>query len=544
MAGNTDREPASDPSQDDDLDSLFGGGDDDDDDDSLFGAGDDDCPSLFTEDAAPSGPSIKLRGSESEAALLKPHSNQPEAANPSFQLTLATPSSAKPNNTELTLPLTLPQRPAPNEYSELTLPTVPDPANADLLRLEGHTSGDPVVSNFTHTSDIIAPLAAAPNLTTDNAALEAMLLDMWNSLENGEEMVNTPSEISILDSSQYSGETSLGLDDGSDITLDQIPGFRYANLSTTRDLRLPRRIDHSLEEAEVLVPYLTLSRNAKMPEFYQALQLDAVTGKRLRDEMRDYITASPFAILLEKRGSDQMTTKKALTDAAFYMLVNETWGMKWFGPSCETARARTLFWPANSTLILVNFVRLLNRVLINAGSHSRIANRYLETNGGPYSTLEVTPSRSPSVAPPPVYGTTGSSVTRLPVQQSNPLLDSLVTSAMNAKRKRSCSAVNPAYEVEIPDDAKLNYRVCVRDVADGGELGSPATYQHGNMDTTLGVYSYLKKMLEAGGHRPIFEILTPAGVIRIDSEAEWDRAVVSIYNRRRSGGQVEVDIWV
>jgi hypothetical protein len=192
----------------------------------------------------------------------------------------------------------------------------------------------------------------------------------------------------------------------------------------------------------------------------------------------------------------------------------------------------------------VNFVRLLNRVLINAGSHSRIANRHLETQGGPHNAPEVASSRSPSVAPPPVYGTTGSSVTPLPAQQSNPLLDSLVTSAMSAKRKRSYSAVNPTYEVEVPDDAKLNYRVCVRDVADGGELGSPATYQHGNIDTTLGVYSYLKKTLEAGGHQPTFEILTPAGVMRIGSEAEWDRAVVSIYNRRRSGGQVEVDIWV
>jgi hypothetical protein len=192
----------------------------------------------------------------------------------------------------------------------------------------------------------------------------------------------------------------------------------------------------------------------------------------------------------------------------------------------------------------VNFVRLLNKVLITGMTYSRIANKHSEAPSGLHNIAGVTTSRSPSVVPPPVYGTTGSSVTRLTVQQSNPLLDSLVTSAINAKRKRSYSAVNSTYEVDIPDDAKLLYRVCVRDVADDSELSSPAVYRHGNIDTTMGVYSYLKNMLEARGHQPIFEILTPAGVKRIDSEAEWDQAVVSVYNRRRSGGQVEVDIWV
>jgi hypothetical protein len=260
MADNTDREPASDHSQDDDLESLFGGGDDDV--DSLFGGGDDDCPSIFTEDAAPSDPSIELRESEGEATLLTPRSSPPEAANPSFQLMLPTPFSPKPCSAEFALPLTLPQRPAPKEYPELMFPTVPDPADAPLSRSEGHTSGDPVVStqNFTRTSDTVTPLTAAPSLEPDDAALEAMLLEMWDSFENGEEMVNIPSETSTVDSSQRGVETSRGCDDESGLALDQIPGFRYANMSTTRDLRLPRRIDHSLEAAESLVPYLTLCK--------------------------------------------------------------------------------------------------------------------------------------------------------------------------------------------------------------------------------------------------------------------------------------------
>ncbi|KAK4456152.1 hypothetical protein QBC34DRAFT_389097 [Podospora aff. communis PSN243] len=459
---------------------------------------------------------------------------------------LPTLSSPQPSNTELALPLTLPQRLAPKEYPEFMFPTVPDPPDAPLSRLEGHTSGDPVVStqNFAHTSETLTPLTAAQSLAPDDAALEAMLVGMWDSFEDGEEMVNTPSETSTVDSLQHGIETSRGSDDGLTLTLDQIPGFRYANLSTTRDLRLPRRIDHSLQVAESLVPYLTLSRNAKVADFFQALELDPVLGKRLRDETKEFVKSSPFAFLFEKRGCDQLANKKALTDAAFHMLANEGWGTKWFGPDCETTQTRTLFWPANSTLILLNFVRLLNKIVTTGMTCARAANRHSEARGGTQKTPEATPSRSPSVVSPPVYGTTGSSVTRLTAQQSNPLLDSLVTSAMNAKRKRSYSAVNPTYEVEIPDDAKLSYRVCVRDVADGTELSLPATYRHGSIDTTVGVYSYLKNTLEAGGHQPVFEILTPAGVRKINSEAEWDQAVTSVYNRRRSGGQVEVDIWV
>jgi hypothetical protein len=94
-----------------------------------------------------------------------------------------------------------------------------------------------------------------------------------------------------------------------------------------------------------------VARNAKVADFYQALELNAVIGKRLRDETRDYVKSSPFAFLFEKRGWDQLATKTALTDAAFYMLVNEGWGTKWFGPDCETTQTRTLFWPANSTLL-------------------------------------------------------------------------------------------------------------------------------------------------------------------------------------------------
>jgi len=64
-----------------------------------------------------------------------------------------------------------------------------------------------------------------------------------------------------------------------------------------------------------------------------------------------YLETSPFSVLVEeKRGGDILATKKTLTNAAFHILVSEGWGTKWFGPSCETALNRRLFWAADSTL--------------------------------------------------------------------------------------------------------------------------------------------------------------------------------------------------
>jgi len=212
--------------------------------------------------------------------------------------------------------------------------------------------------------------------------------------------------------------------------------------------------------------------------------------------------------------------------------------------------------------LLVHFVRLLNKVIY----HTRQVRCRNERAAGdrPASTQASTPSRSssvftpsvydtsgrsasvstPSVSTPSVYGTTGSAVTRLSTQDSRPLLDSLVKTVVSTKRKRPYSVANPTYELEVPNDAKLTYCVYTRDQTDGSELGPPATYRHNDSAITHGVFSYLKGSLEAAGHSPVFEILTPYGVRTINSEEDWDQAVVSIYNRRRSGAQVEVDIFV
>jgi hypothetical protein len=115
---------------------------------------------------------------------------------------------------------------------------------------------------------------------------------------------------------------------------------------------------------------------------------------------------------------------------------------------------------------------------------------------------------------------------------------------MTKKRKRSDDDSDTAYQLEIPDDAKLTYHIYVKDKVDNTDLSPPAVYRHSDDMITRGAFSYLKSSLEAAGHLPTFEILTPNGRRIICNESEWEQAVVAIYNRRRSGGSVEIDIYI
>jgi hypothetical protein len=59
-----------------------------------------------------------------------------------------------------------------------------------------------------------------------------------------------------------------------------------------------------------------------------------------------------------------------------------------------------------------------------------------------------------------------------------------------------------------------------------------------------GAFSSLKAAFEAAGQDPVYRIHTPFDTKTVTSEEEWDRAVLAIYNARRSGGVVEVDILI
>ena len=105
-------------------------------------------------------------------------------------------------------------------------------------------------------------------------------------------------------------------------------------------------------------------------------------------------------------------------------------------------------------------------------------------------------------------------------------------------------------ELEIPANAKLTYHVYVKDKTDGSDLAPPATYRHTDAVMAHGsgggaAFSSLRAAFEAAGHEePILEIQTPFGRRTIASEQDWEHAVLTIYNVRRSGGVVEVDVFV
>ena len=132
---------------------------------------------------------------------------------------------------------------------------------------------------------------------------------------------------------------------------------------------------------------------------------------------------------------------------------------------------------------------------------------------------------------------------------SRVLFDSVVKNVVNTKKRKqpdndSNTSTIPTFELEVPDNARLTYHVYIRDRADGFELSPPAVYRHTDSIIANGAFTYLKESFEAHGHSPAFEILTPYGIRSVSSESDWDQAVIAIYNRRRSGGQVEVDVFL
>lgn len=340
------------------------------------------------------------------------------------------------------------------------------------------------------------------------------------------------------------------------IALTKVPGFRYADAATNRDIRLPYRIDSSSREAEIIAPYITLRRSIRFKELYDGLELAVDTGKELTKDIKKYIKTSPFKLLVdEKLGHNILATKVAFLNAAFHMLSSEEWGSKWFGPGCYYAQERTVFWPTSSTMLIIHFVMLLYRVILC----EKQARAKLNRDGKAKEDSAELPDDTPTPTPTPTpagpwspstmlfdsFGTTGHTVTRLPTLESRLLLDSLVKNVTNTKkRRRSDTNSEFAYEVEVPDDARLTYHIYIKDKVNWTDLSPPAVYRHTDSIITRGAFTYLKKSLEAAGESPAFEILTPYGPRVICSEEDWDQAIIAIYNRRRSGGQVEVDIFV
>jgi hypothetical protein len=211
-------------------------GEEDDDLDSLFGGSDDELSSLFTEVAA-----VELlppHKSDCETASPPSQKRPQKAANPASQLYF--PKAQAQNDTRRTPSL-----------AQLSLPAVPDPLGAPLSHRGGHTSGDLVVStqDSEHGTPVPGPPTSSVRGSLDDAALEAELLGLWESITE-DQPVNAHTGSQESDAIQHD----------SVIPVTRIPGFRYANSQTRRSLHLPRRVDLDQKQAEELINNITLSK--------------------------------------------------------------------------------------------------------------------------------------------------------------------------------------------------------------------------------------------------------------------------------------------
>ena len=218
-------------------------GEEDGDWDSLFGGDDDTDPtSFFTEvDAASVEPSSQEP--DSELDLFSPQQHSQQAADPAAQLhfpELQALGVAQSDHQHTAVP-------------QLFLPAVPDPLGAPLSHRDGRTSGDLVVSTQYSAHDNPGPGRATP--PPDDAALEAELESLWESMTSQKQPVNA----------QAGSQDSDSTRDDDIILPAQIPGFRYGNSNSNMSVRLPRRVDLDSKLAEDLAYYLTLRKSPSPP---------------------------------------------------------------------------------------------------------------------------------------------------------------------------------------------------------------------------------------------------------------------------------------
>ncbi|KAK3295953.1 uncharacterized protein B0H64DRAFT_460810 [Chaetomium fimeti] len=502
----------------------------DDDSDSLFGGDDQDgeLGSLFTEPAA-ADVEPSSHGPDCELALPLPQERHHEATNPPAQLDSADnqPQIQLAEHSRRSLPL-----PSLPVLSQLSLPAVPDPLDASLSHQYGHTSGDLVVSTqipAIHASGS-GPAPSSPEELLDDAALEAELTGLWEADESNEQPVNTHAE------SHERGPIREEVE----ILTTQIPGFRYANSNTNSFIRLPRRIDFDPKLAQELVYYITLNRQTRVEVLYGYLELNVTDGRRLTGEMKKLMREPPLATLVAQPASRATDTKKILVKIAFYMLICKEWGRTWFGEDHETAPSRKYLWPRDSSILLAGFVTVLYRVYTNQKqTHQNIMRAQARLH-------EANPS--PPLTPDPSAQPAGSPQIPAPAQEGQSFFEALARDASAGKKRKRDEAIlgldQVPYDVEIPANARLKYHIYVKDGKDGTDLAQPTTYRHTDYMISRGAFSSLKAAFEAAGQDPVYVIHTPFGRREVTTEAAWDNAVLAVYNARRSGGVVEVEVLV
>ncbi|KAK3937248.1 hypothetical protein QBC46DRAFT_393119 [Diplogelasinospora grovesii] len=543
-----------------DHDSLFGG--EGSDVDSLFGGGGDDDAELLSHfmdevEASPNPPPVEEkqppppREEEAEGeprpTLTLPTPRQPIN---SFQLALPSLSRTEDSSLEQSLQLLEMWNQAQPTGHEPAV--VPDPLEALFMLQDGHTSGDFSVStttlNLEKTSqETPFPALALPlEFPKPNAELQAQLEALREASTDQEQPVNA-----------YSSGTpqtaSTGDQEDLRVPLSSIPGFRYAGSATNKNAYLPRRVDADVKDAEVLAPYVPRARKAKWCEIYERLELDQFQGKMLYNDIKQLLIATPFTVLAdEKIGADVLETKAAIVKVAFHILKSEQWGEAWFGVHGKSTTPRTRFWPTDSTWILLHFSTMLHKTIYNEKERRAKRSGKKREKGAKEEASDRPSSPSPSAVSSVASASTAASTpqpTTQPAttaQGSQMLLESLVRNAANNKKRKRGDVSSPeeAFELDIPDDANLIYRVYAKDKSDGSDLSPPAVYRHTDKEIARGAFSFLKSSFEALGYAPVFEIAMPEGRRSITNESDWDMAVLTIYNRKRSGGDVIVEAFL
>lgn len=385
---------------------------------------------------------------------------------------------------------------------------------------------------------------------------------------------------------------------GLGLGLDALTGFRFSSAATRRGVRLPRRIDLEEQHVQILAPYLTLSRRTKNTEHFARLELCNASGKALVKHMKAYL-ARPESYWLISRGpeANPIQVKDALLKSAFHLLRTEDWGTKYFGRHHPSGQNRKLYWPDDSTLITYHFVLFLSKIIdsekLRLKSKKKATQpQELPTGGSRQCPIDLSTDGIPPSAPqgvhpyashcfrsaeplshpplccPMVFGSqncassptstwaddTSTSITPdischggSPDYRDNKLwqedpaasatFDVLAEEISRIKRRKRTSAT-------VPADADLKYRLSFRDEDDSEELRPAVTYKHSNKVILPGAFLYLQKSFATVATRAIIMINTPKGQERVNSQEEWDAAVLSVWQAKGTGGLVEVDVVV
>ncbi|KAH6624874.1 hypothetical protein B0J18DRAFT_410284 [Chaetomium sp. MPI-SDFR-AT-0129] len=544
--------------ENDDLDSLFGGDDFDDD---LGGDAEG-----FLAGLNPTSHFMEVgAAAESSHALDRERTTSlPQLALPG-RFAEPTAANAQPSQ-QLTLPPSAPQLP---------LPTIPDPPAAFLSRQDGHTSGDFVVStqSFAFSAPGPQPSGTLVEEEFDEAALEAELSTLFAS-----DQVTNEQPINAQDSGSGPND-AIEVDD--DLLTTEIPGFRYGDSATNSFVRLPRRIHLNPNLAEEFSHYITLNRRTKVDVLYSHLELSVPEGKRFSDELKRALREPHLVKYIEHPSSRGLDTKKLLIRVGLHLLVEQNWGRTWFRQNKQGTQQRKYVWPENSTVLLAGLVMLLYRVYTNqkqmyqtrvraeASVQSQVQAQMANSGAAPSPSVSApsapaasTPAsspRAPSAFLPPTPAplqTPATSIQAADTSQSFPAasegqsffhaLSKDVTVGKKRKHTEALMGLGEEQESElvIPANARLKYYIYVKDKEDGVDFMPPTVYRHTDFMISRGAFSSLKAAFEADGHAPECVIQTPHGRKKINTEEEWNAAVLSIYGRRRSGGVVEVDVYV